>query len=111
MQNDIDDGIMIDVCGDQFELSKKLSCRIPFALALGMCSMIIIIVFIDECVFSDEVCSDQIPYCYLFTSRFTLYDTMGEFVCRSNKSVIPVNMSVTHALCYSFVLPRQSKYD
>ncbi|CAF1199519.1 unnamed protein product [Adineta ricciae] len=112
-----DDYVIIDVCNDKFEISKTFSSRFPFVSAVGMCLLVIILVFIEGCVFSTrhvyskKLCSDRIPNCYLFKSRFTSFTPMYEFVCEADKPIIPSNMSANYAVCYGFVLPDQSTID
>ncbi|CAF3450705.1 unnamed protein product [Rotaria sp. Silwood1] len=111
------DYIVIDVCGDQFEISRTISSRLPFVFALGMCLLVTILVFIEGCIFSTrhvystKACSDRMPNCYLFKSRFTSFRPLYEFVCEPDKPVIPSNMSASYAVCYGFVLPDQSTID
>ncbi|CAF3472899.1 unnamed protein product [Rotaria sordida] len=111
------DYIVIDVCGDQFEISKTISTRLPFVFALGTCLLVTILVFMEGCIFSTrhvystKACSDRIPNCYLFKSHFTSFRPLYEFICEPNKPVIPSNMSASYAVCYGFVLPDQSTID
>ena len=112
-----DDLITIDVCDDRFQLSKTVASRIPFILALGMCLLVISLVFIEGCVFSSrqifarKLCSDRIPNCYLFKTRFTSFKPISTFVCDPEYPVIPANVTANHAVCYGFVLPEQSSID
>jgi hypothetical protein len=112
-----DELITIDVCDDPFELSKTVASRIPFIIALGMCLLVIILVFIEGCVFSSrqifatKLCSDRIPYCYLFRTRFTSFHPMSVYECEPDKPVIPANVTANHAVCYGFILPEQSSID
>ncbi|CAF1404539.1 unnamed protein product [Rotaria magnacalcarata] len=111
------DYIIIDVCGDEFEISKKLWNRLPLVFALGMCLLVTILVFIEGCIFSTrhvystKVCSERVPNCYLFKSQLTSFKPLYEFVCEPNQPVIPSNMSASYAVCYGFVLPDQSSID
>ncbi|UJR36966.1 hypothetical protein I4U23_029674 [Adineta vaga] len=112
-----DEYIVIDVCNDKFEISKTLSSRLPFVIALGMCLLVIILVFIEGCVFSTrhvyskKLCSDRTPNCYLFRSKLTSFRPLYEFVCEPDKPTIPSNMSASYAVCYGFVLPDQGTMD
>ena len=112
-----DELITIDVCDDPFELSKTIASRIPFIIALGMCLLVIILVFVEGCVFSSrqifakKLCSDRIPYCYLFRTRLTSFQPMSVYECEPDKPVIPPNVTANHAVCYGFVLPDQSSID
>ncbi len=109
--------IVINVCGDKFELSETISSRLPFLFALGMCLLVAILVFIEGCIFStrhvysNKLCSERIPNCYLFKSKFTSFRPLYEFVCEPDEPVIPQNMSASYAVCYGFVLPEQSSID
>ena len=109
--------IIINVCNDKFELSKTVWSRIPFIIALGMCLLVIILVFIEGCIFSarhvyaKKQCSDRIPNCYLFKARFTSLEPFYQYVCEGDHPVIPANMSANYAVCYGFVLPDQTSID
>ena len=112
-----DNYIIIDVCDDIFEVSKAMFSRLPFVFALGICLLVVILVFIDGCIFStrhvysNKTCSDRLPNCFLFKSRFTSFKPLYEFICKSNERVVPSNMSASYAVCYGFVLPDQSTID
>ncbi|CAF1468917.1 unnamed protein product [Adineta steineri] len=112
-----DDYAVIDVCNDQFEISKTISSRLPFIFALGMCFLVIILVFIEGCIFSTRhvystrLCSDRTPNCYLFKSQLTSFKPIYNFICEPDKPIIPSNMSASYAVCYGFVLPDQSSID
>lgn len=109
--------IVLDVYGDKYELSTKLSSRLPLALVLSMCLMLLLVVLTDGCIFSmrliyeNELCSDAFSYCYLFQSRFSLYKVIDQFACQPNELVISSNVSASHALCYGFILPSQTTID
>lgn len=109
--------IVIDVCGDNFDVENKISSRFPFAVAVGTCLFVSIVVFIDGCVFSTrhvyftKECSERIPNCYLFQSNVSKIRPVNEFVCETYQPVIPSNMSDSFAVCYGFVLPAQSTMD
>jgi hypothetical protein len=111
------DYFVIDVCDDKFEISKTISSRLPFVFAVGMCILVIILVFIEGCIFStrhvysSKACSERTPNCYLFKSRLTAYKPLYEFTCTPDEPVIPSNMSSNFAVCYGFVLPDQSSID
>jgi hypothetical protein len=112
-----DDYIVIDVCNDKFELTKTASSRLPFIIALGMCLLVIIVVFSEGCILStrhiypDRACLDRTPNCYLFRTRFTSFKPIYQYVCQPDELVIPVNMSAKYAICYGFVLPDQTSID
>ena len=109
--------IIINVCNDKFELSKTIWSRFPFIVVLGMCLLVIILVFIEGCIFSarhvyaKKLCSDRIPNCYLFRSRFTSFEPFDQYVCQGDQPVIPANISANYAICYGFVLPDQTSID
>ena len=117
LPSDTDGTTLIDVCGDRYELSTKLSTRVPFAVMFSMCFMVIAVIFIDGCVFSPkyifpgQLCQEQFPYCYLFQSRFSLHYSPDQLVCQPNEPVLNSNTSLTRALCYGFLLPSQSTVD
>ncbi|CAF3988095.1 unnamed protein product [Adineta steineri] len=117
IQNDADHIIIINICGDNFELSKKLTSRIPFALVLSMCLMVIVVVFIDGCIlsmrfmYSNELCSENTPYCYLFKTRLSWYHSFHNLVCQPNESVVSSNISADHVLCYGFIVSNQTTID
>jgi hypothetical protein len=112
-----DQYIVIDVCGDQFEISKSILSRFPFVSALGTCLLVSILVFLEGCVFStrhvysNKLCPERTPNCYLFKARFTSFRPIFEFVCEPDQPTIPSNMSASYAVCYGFVLPDQSTID
>lgn len=112
-----DDYIVINVCGDHFEITKRILSRLPFVFAVGMCLLVSILVFIEGCVFSTrhvystKECSPRTPNCYLFESYLTSFKPLYEFVCEPAKPVIPSNMSASYAVCYGFVLMDQSTID
>lgn len=109
--------IVIDVCHDKFELSGTIWSRIPFIVAIGMCLLVIILVFIEGCIFSsrhvysNKLCSDRIPNCYLFKKRFASFEPVYRYECEPDKPVIPQNMTGSYAICYGFVLPDQTSID
>jgi hypothetical protein len=115
--SDTDQTISINICGDRYELSTKLSTRIPLAVTFSMCFLVIAVVFADGCVFSgryllpSQPCLDQFPHCYLLDSGFSLYPVTGQLVCQPNELVISSNMSAARALCFGFLLPSQSTVD
>ena len=115
---DVDDGsIVINVCKDHFALSKTVANRTPFIIALGMCLLVIILVFIEGCIFSTrhiyskKLCSERIPNCYLFKTRYTSITPFYQFVCEADQPVISANVTANHAVCYGFVFPEQSSID
>lgn len=107
----------IDICGDTYDLSPKLSTRLPVVLVLAMCFMVILAIFMDGCVFSGkyllpgQLCISSFPYCYVFKSRFTLYSPSDQFICRPDEPVIHVNASAGRAICFGVFLLDQSTVD
>ena len=114
---DTDNVAIIDVCGDYFEVSKTLASRVPFAIAIVMCLMVAILLFTNACIFSARhifattLCSEQIPYCYLFKERYTSFIPYNHSECQPNKIVVPANMPTGYAQCYGFVLFNQNAAD
>jgi len=111
------DYVVIDVCGDRFELLNTIWSRLPFLFALGMCLLVVILVFIEGCIFatrhvySTRECSIRTPNCYLFSEDLSGFHPLYNFVCEPNQPVIPSNMSASYAVCYGFVFPDQSSID
>ncbi|CAF1602441.1 unnamed protein product [Adineta ricciae] len=109
--------IVLDICGDKYELSTKLSTRLPLTIVLSMCLMLLMVILTDGCIFSmrliypNELCSDEFSYCYIFQSRFSLYKVVDQFACQPSEPVISSNVSASHALCYGFILPNQTTID
>ena len=109
--------IVLDICGDKYELSTKLSTRLPITIVLSMCLMLLMVILTDGCIFSvrlvypNELCSDQFSYCYIFQSRFAFYKVVDQFACQPSEPVIGSNVSANYALCYGFILPNQSTID
>jgi hypothetical protein len=111
------DYVVIDICGDKFEIINTIPSRFPFAAAAGMCLLVSILVFIEGCIFSTRhvysarVCSTRTPNCYLFGEDLSAFKPLYNFVCEPDLPVIPSNMSASYAVCYGFVLPDQSSID
>ena len=109
--------VAIDLCGDKFDLQKKLSNRLPFILGVGAAILISIVLFVDGCVFSTrriyntKECVTRTPNCYIFQSNVSKFQPVYEFVCESDQPVIPSNMSHGFALCYGFVIFEQASID
>ena len=109
--------IVIDVCNDNFKLSQTIRSRFPFVIALGTCLLVSILVFVEGCIFSSrhvygtKSCSDRIPNCYLFKSRFSSFEPFTEYVCEPDHPVLPNNGTAEFAVCYGFVLPDQTAID
>ena len=112
-----DQYVVIDVCEDKFELTTTIWSRLPFVFTLGMCMLVVILVFIEGCIFSTrhvyskKECSTRTPNCYLFKSDLSQFRPLYDFICEPGLPVIPSNMSASYAVCYGFVLPDQSSID
>ena len=112
-----DNYVVIDVCDDRFELTTTIWSRLPFVFALGTCILVILLVFIEGCIFSTrhfyskKECSTRTPNCYLFKSDYSSFRPLYNFTCEPDLPVIPSNMSASYAVCYGYVLPDQSSTD
>lgn len=109
--------IVINVCGDLFQLNQSFKSRAPFILALGTCLLVSVLVFIDGCIFSTKhiygrrLCSDTSTFCYLFHTRFTSFTPFYQYECIPDTPVIPDNVTANHAICYGVVLLEQTSID